>query len=60
MELEDEVKNILDSLFERAKTPKEINELRMIIDEYSDEGYFVLDYVHRYNKLVQKMSKQQS
>lgn len=51
---EEEVKNKLDELFEKAKTSKNIEDIlnfKFAINMYLDEGYNVKDYIPKWNKL---------
>lgn len=52
---EEEVKKTLDKLFENTdKTIEEQNDLRMKINEYIEDGYNVMKYVHMYNRIFGK------
>ena len=56
--LKDEVKKTLDELFEKAEKSRkdeDVDELTDNIEMYSDQGYRVLEYVWKRNKLAQEI-----
>ena len=48
------VRKTLDLLIESASTFEEIRDLKFMIDDYADEGYYVKKQIVDYNEKVQK------
>jgi predicted aldo/keto reductase-like oxidoreductase len=50
----EKIKKTLDELFEKAKTNDDWKELKFILDDYIEQGYNLVEYVNKYNQIVQK------
>jgi hypothetical protein len=50
----EKVKKTLDELFEKAKTIEDLKELKFIINDYIEEGHNLIEYINKYNQIVQK------
>jgi hypothetical protein len=58
---EERVRKALDEMFEKveaSKNSEELIELRLVLDDYLDQGYKLKCYIFRYNELVQKISNE--
>ena len=51
---EKKVRKELDVLLKKVKTSEDLNNLQFLIDDYIEEGYYVKDYINKYNLLVQE------
>ena len=51
---EEKVKKTLDKLMKAAKTPADVIEIGIEIDDFIEEGYKIKDYIAKYNLFVQK------
>jgi hypothetical protein len=51
---EKEVRKTLDKRLKYAKTPEDVIEIGVEIDDFIEEGYSIKDYIHKYNLFVQK------
>jgi hypothetical protein len=54
------IKKNLDKLIENAKTYEDADNIRILIDDYSEEGYRLSDYIVKYNKLIQKFCNEET
>jgi hypothetical protein len=53
---EEKIKNSLEELFKKASFTRkleDLNELKLVLDDYLDQGYNLKSYMFRYNSLVQ-------
>ena len=50
---EEKVKKTLDKLMKAAKTPADVIEIGIEIDDFIEEGYKIKDYITKYNLFVQ-------
>ncbi len=51
---EKRIRKELEGLFESAKTPEDLLNLKFLINDYIEDGYRIRDCIPKYNKLVQK------
>ena len=51
---EEEVRKTLDKRLKDAKTPEDVIEIGIEIDDFIEEGYKIKDYIAKYNLFVQK------
>jgi hypothetical protein len=57
---EEKIKNSLEELFKKASFTRkleDLNELKLVLDDYLDQGYNFKSYMFRYNSLVQENPK---
>ncbi len=55
---EERIKEELEGLFQKAENTKkseDLEEFKLILDDYLDQGYKVKMYIFKYNLLVQKI-----
>ena len=55
---EEKIKEELEGLFQKAENTKkseDLEEFKLILDDYLDQGYKVKMYIFKYNLLVQKI-----
>ncbi|MGY4883953.1 MAG: hypothetical protein ACP5NZ_00035 [Nanobdellota archaeon] len=55
---EERIKEELEGLFQKAENTKkseDLEEFKLILDDYLDQGYKVKMYIFKYNLLIQKI-----
>jgi hypothetical protein len=54
---EERIRKVLENMLEKAESsrnPDDLNEFKLTLDDYLDQGYKLKCYIFRYNTLVQK------